>query len=1121
MKGYMRACFDGLWRKSGAAITIFAVLTTFFLFAPEQARAIANSGENFSLQQPTSPVVSNTVVISQFQAAGATANDEFIELHNTSTSTVDLNGLRLVYRSAVGTNDVLFAEWTTSTIIPAGGFYLIASNSYDGAVMPNFIYNSNACACGLSATSGGIAIRSGALNSGAIVDSVGYGSATNIFVETAATSSPAVNGSLARNGEGCTDTDNNSSDFAAINPSAPRGGSSSVNICSGGTPTLSINNVALTEGDSGAKTFSFTVSLSASVAENVTFDIATADGTATVADNDYGAKTLTGQTIFAGSQNYTYDVTVNGDSTIEPTETFFVSVTNVSGINVSDGTGVGTITTDDVTTSPTATGTASPSTVQSGETVLLTVAVNPGTNPTSSGITVSGNLSAIGGIVAQTFYDDGTNGDLTLGDNVFSYQTIVAAGTTNGTKNLPITVTDLQSRTANISIGLTIGTTGTGHSPEEHLIMGNPSNATTNVNNPFNYLMSKEQFALSYHRDRAIPNWVSWHLDSSWIGGSGRTGDFAPDSTLPAGWYQVTDASYSGTQGFDRGHHTPSGDRTTTATDNRATFLMTNMMPQAPGNNQGPWEKLESYSRTVVGQGNELHIIAGGIGMGGTGDSGFANTIDAGRVTVPAQTWKVIIILPVGENDAARVTSSTRTIGVIMPNDTNIRADGWQKYITTVDQVEALTGYDFFSNVNPAIQAQIESKLDAVNNTAPSATPQTKTTAEDVPVNIMLAATDANINNQMTYTIVNNPTNGTLSGTGADLIYTPNADYFGTDSFTFKASDGTADSTTVAVTLNVTAVNDAPVAAADVKNTSINTALTFAANELTANDNSGAINENGQTLTVSQVITTAQTRGTVILNGGQITFTPEANYSGAAAFDYQVCDNGTTNGSSNPKCATATVNVTVGEAGYTISGKISYGITAAGQPAQTVSGVNLNASGATAVSAVSDAAGNYQLSGLTSGGSYTVAPSKQAQSDASGINSLDATRIQQYLVGLITLTPNQLIAADTDGNGTVNSLDATRIQQRLVGIQTNNIIGQWKFLPASKQYNAVNGNLTGENYEAVLVGEVSGNWLSSANFSARDEIKEKLLPTDYQNKLIGKFEKELVPQIAGRVTICY
>jgi glucose/arabinose dehydrogenase len=154
--------------------------------------------------------------------------------------------------------------------------------------------------------------------------------------------------------------------------------------------------------------------------------------------------------------------------------------------------------------------------------------------------------------------------------------------------------------------------------------------------------------------------------------------------------------------------------------------------------------------------------------------------------------------------------------------------------------------------------------------------------------------------------------------------------------------------------------------------------------------------------------------------------------------------------------ATATTFTATFRATQTISGSISYGITAAGQPAQTVSGVNLNASGATAVSAVSDAAGNYQLSGLTSGGSYTVAPSKQAQSDASGINSLDATRIQQYLVGLITLTPNQLIAADTDGNGTVNSLDATRIQQRLVGIQTNNIIGQWKFLPASKQYNAVN-----------------------------------------------------------------
>src|SRR5439155_1321196 len=67
----------------------------------------------------------------------------------------------------------------------------------------------------------------------------------------------------------------------------------------------------------------------------------------------------------------------------------------------------------------------------------------------------------------------------------------------------------------------------------------------------------------------------------------------------------------------------------------------------------------------------------------------------------------------------------------------------------------------------------------------------------------------------------------------------------------------------------------------------------------------------GQVLTVSGV--TAGTHGTVSLASGQVTFTPDANYNGAATFTYQVCDNGTTNGTADPKCATATVTVTVTE----------------------------------------------------------------------------------------------------------------------------------------------------------------------------------------------------------------
>ncbi len=113
-------------------------------------------------------------------------------------------------------------------------------------------------------------------------------------------------------------------------------------------PSLTINDVSQNEGDAGTTTITFTVTLSTPAPVPVTFDIATQDNTATTADNDYVARSLTGQTIPAGSQTYTFDVVVNGDVNLEPTETFFVNVTNVSGAIVSDGQGVGTIATDDV-----------------------------------------------------------------------------------------------------------------------------------------------------------------------------------------------------------------------------------------------------------------------------------------------------------------------------------------------------------------------------------------------------------------------------------------------------------------------------------------------------------------------------------------------------------------------------------------------------------------------------------------------------------------------------------------------------------------------------------------------------------------------------------------------------
>jgi uncharacterized repeat protein (TIGR01451 family) len=125
-------------------------------------------------------------------------------------------------------------------------------------------------------------------------------------------------------------------------------------------PTLSVSDVTLAEGDPpGTTMFTFAVTLSAPAGPGgVTFDIATADGTAQddnppTEDNDYVAQSLTAQTIPAGSTGpYNFNVTVNRDTAVEPNETFFVNVTNVTGANVGDGQGQGTINNDDVTLTP-------------------------------------------------------------------------------------------------------------------------------------------------------------------------------------------------------------------------------------------------------------------------------------------------------------------------------------------------------------------------------------------------------------------------------------------------------------------------------------------------------------------------------------------------------------------------------------------------------------------------------------------------------------------------------------------------------------------------------------------------------------------------------------------------
>jgi endonuclease G, mitochondrial len=244
----------------------------------------------------------------------------------------------------------------------------------------------------------------------------------------------------------------------------------------------------------------------------------------------------------------------------------------------------------------------------------------------------------------------------------------------------------------------------------DHMFFGNPSNAAAITDSVNNYLMRKTYYALSYSRDRGTPNWVSWHLYSADLGSTSRQDDFRPDNTLPSGWYQVPSTAFSGS-GFDRGHNCPSADRTSSVAANSSTFLMTNMIPQAPNNNQQTWAHLEDSLRRLVGFGYEVYIIMGIYGTGGSGTYGYATTINSGHVTVPSNVWKVAVAIPNGNDDSARVDAATRVISVNVPNLNNVSSN-WKNYRTTIDAIEAVTGYDLLSRLPVSLQALLEAKTD-------------------------------------------------------------------------------------------------------------------------------------------------------------------------------------------------------------------------------------------------------------------------------------------------------------------------------------------------------------------------------------------------------------------------
>src|SRR5262249_55902111 len=143
---------------------------------------------------------------------------EFVEIVNSGTAPADMGGWRLVYRSAAGTADVVLATIPAGATLAAGGFYLFGGAAYGGGAPADQSF-----AQGLASTAGGLALRDAA---GAIVDSVGYGDATNVFVEGAPAAAPLVTAapgaSVGRLPDG-RDTNDGSADFIAMSTPTPKG----------------------------------------------------------------------------------------------------------------------------------------------------------------------------------------------------------------------------------------------------------------------------------------------------------------------------------------------------------------------------------------------------------------------------------------------------------------------------------------------------------------------------------------------------------------------------------------------------------------------------------------------------------------------------------------------------------------------------------------------------------------------------------------------------------------------------------------------------------------------------------------------------------------------------------
>ncbi len=210
-------------------------------------------------------------------------------------------------------------------------------------------------------------------------------------------------------------------------------------------------------------------------------------------------------------------------------------------------------------------------------------------------------------------------------------------------------------------------------------------------------ILKRTGYVASYNKATLLPNWVAWHLTAERTEGSAkRSGvDFAEDTEVPEP--RATDWDYYNS-GYDRGHMCPAADNKWSKKAMEESFLFTNMCPQNGNLNRGDWNEMEMACRKWAKKYGDLYIVCGPILY-----KGKHKTIGKNKVVVPEAFFKVV--LRTGDNPQA--------IGFIYKNTSGNRPK--DSYVNTVDEVERITGIDFFPSLPDDVEKNVEATADIAN----------------------------------------------------------------------------------------------------------------------------------------------------------------------------------------------------------------------------------------------------------------------------------------------------------------------------------------------------------------------------------------------------------------------